>query len=130
MSVDPGTEVRRAMALLKGTQFVMGTRDKAYDIAVKEALACLERSLGGLGIGPAPAAAEAGLEPSVVEWLFGASDTGLLTAAAMAPDAAAPSREDVLSGALLSIREWASRLLKKPAPPASSGGISTPGGVR
>lgn len=129
MSADPGTEVRRAMALLKGTQFVMGNRDKAYDKAVKDALECLERSLPGIGIGPAPAIAQAGLEPSIVEWLFGASDAGLVTAASMDETAQAPSKADVLSGALLSIREWASRLLKKPSA-ATQVSISTPGGVR
>lgn len=136
-AADPGTEVRRALALLKSTQFVMGRRDQAYDKIVKDAAECLERARAGLGVGPAPAAsvAEAGLEPSIVEWIYGASDAALATADAMAPDAVGPTQSEVLAGALLSIREWAARLLQKPglpAPPvlpARVVGISTPKGV-
>lgn len=127
MSIDPGTEVRRALALLKSSGFIMGNRDKAFEKLVKDAIHHLENARGGLGIGPAPAE-EAGLEPSIVEWIYGASDTALATADAMAPDAAGPSQAEVLAGALLSIREWAGRLLEKPAPEA--GNISTPRGLR
>jgi hypothetical protein len=133
MSVDPGTEVRRALALLKSTTFVMGTRDKAYDKLVKDAVVHLENARSGLGLGPAPEPAAAGLEPSIVEWLFGAADTAIATAEALPAEAANPSRVEVLSGALLSIREWAARLLEKPVAGSSSaptGNISTPGGLR
>lgn len=134
MSADPGTEVRRALALLKSSQFIMGNRDRAYDKIVKDAIECLDRARSGLGAGPAPAVAAeaAGLETSIVEWIYGASDAALATAEVMAADAVGPTQAEVLSGALLSIREWAARLLQKPGLPGSqvpSGGISTPGGV-
>lgn len=134
-AADPGTEVRRALALLKSIGFVMGTRDRAFDKLVKDATECLERARAGLGAGPEPpASAAAGLETSIVEWIFGASDAALATSEAMAPEAAGPSQAEVLAGALLSIREWAARLLQKPGlagqAPEGSAGISTPGGVR
>lgn len=129
-AADPGTEVRRALALLKSVQFVMGTRDKAFDKIVKDAAECLERARAGLGVGPAPAVAANGLEPSIVEWIFGASDAALATAEAMPPDAVGPSQSEVLSGALLSIREWATRLLQRPSAPGQSVNISTPRGVQ
>jgi hypothetical protein len=129
---DPGLEVRRAIALLKSSTMVMGNRDKAFDMLVKQALQHLESARSGLGVGPAPEPAAAGLEASVVEWLFGAADAGLATAEAMEAAALEPSRAEVLAAALLSIREWASRLLQKPAAGGSapSGGIATPGGLR
>lgn len=131
MSADPGTEVRRALALLKSTTFIMGSRDRAYDKIVKDTIECLERARAGLGAGPAPPAeAAAGLETSIVEWIYGASDAALATSEAMAPEAAGPSRAEVLAGALLSIREWAARLLQKPGEGPEAAGISTPGGVR
>jgi hypothetical protein len=129
MSADPGTEVRRALALLKSGQFIMGRVDKAYDKIVKDAVECLERARAGLGAGPAPQEV-AGLEPSIIEWIYGASDAALATAEAMAPDAEAPTKAEVLAAALLSLREWAARLLQKPAPPQSAGSISTPRGVQ
>ena len=129
MSSDPGTEVRRALALLKSTQFIMGTRDKAFEKIVKDATECLERARAGLGLGPAPEPAVAGLEPSIVEWLFGAADTAMATAEALTAEATNPSREQVLTSALLSIREWAARLLDKPAARAPEG-ISTPSGIK
>ncbi len=135
-AADPGTEVRRALALLKSTAFVMGNRDRAYDKIVKDATECLERARAGLGAGPVPepSAAAAGLETSIVEWIYGASDSALATSEAMAAEAAAPSQAEVLAGALLSIREWAARLLQKPGLPGAQAphgraGISTPGGV-
>lgn len=134
MSVDPGIEVRRAIALLKSSDMIMGNRDKAFDRLVKEAVGHLENARSALGVGPAPAAAQdTGLEPSIVEWLFGAADSGLQTAEAMAPEQASPSQAEVLAGALRSIREWAARLLQKPSQQAPQGGqrgISTPGGIR
>ncbi len=114
----------------------MGQRDRAFDKIVKEASDCLERARAGLGAGPAPpSAAAASLDPSIVEWIYGASDAALATSEAMAPEAAAPSQAEVLAGALLSIREWAARLLQKPGLPGAqapqgSGGISTPRGVQ
>jgi hypothetical protein len=132
MNADPGTEVRRALSFLKATAFVMGNRDRAYDKLVKEACECLERARAGLGAGPAPEA-PAGLETSIVEWIYGASDAALATSEALAPGAAEPSQAEVLAGALLSIREWAARLLQKPglgAPAAEGASISTPGGLR
>ncbi len=113
MSADPGTEVRRALALLKSSQFVMGNRDHAYDKLVNDAVGHLEHARAGLGLGPAPATIAPALEASVVEWLFGAADSALATAENMPADATGPSRAEVLSGALLSIREWASRLMEK-----------------
>ncbi len=130
MSADPGTEVRRALALLEATGFIMGTRDKAYDKLVKDALAHLQNARAGLGVGPAPEAAAAGLEPSIVEWIFGAADAALATSEALPADAVGPTKSDVLSGALLSIREWAARLLQKPAQAPPGGSISTPRGLR
>jgi len=129
---DPGTEVRRAIGLLRSSTMVMGNRDRAFDTLVKDALVHLENARAGLGAGPPPEAPAAGLEPSVVEWIFGAADAGLAQAAAMEESAAAPSRADVLSGALLSLREWAARLLQKPpaAGGAPPGGIATPAGLR
>ena len=109
----------------------MGTRDRAFDKLVADALRHLESARGALGVGPAPAVAEAGVEPSVVEWLFGAADAGLSTADAMDPAAQSPSKAEVLAGALLSIREWAARLLQKPSAAAPGApGISTPEGLR
>ena len=134
MSADPGTEVRRALALLKSIGFVMGNRDKAFDKIVADAVECLERARAGLGVGPEPpASAAAGLETSIVEWIFGASDAALATSEAMTPDAVSPTQAEVLAGALLSIREWAARLLKKPGLPgaqAPAGIVSTPRGVQ
>lgn len=131
MAADPGTEVRRALALLKSTSFVMGRRDQAFDKITKDAVECLERARAGLGVGPAPEpAASSGLEPSIVEWIYGASDAALATADAMQADAVGPSQAEVLAGALLSIREWAARLLQKPSATQQSGvNISTPRGV-
>jgi hypothetical protein len=134
VSADPGTEVRRALALLKSTAFIMGTRDRAYDKIVKDAVGHLENARAGLGIGPPPdpLVEAAALEPSIVEWIYGAADAGLATADAMADSATSPTKAEVLAGALLSIREWAARLLKKPAPEGSSGSggqISTPRGL-
>jgi hypothetical protein len=133
MSADPGTEVRRALTLLKSSQFIMGRVDKAYDKIVKDAVECLERARAGLGVGPAPEEA-AGLDPSIVEWIYGASDAALATAEAMPAEAEAPTKAEVLAGALLSLREWAARLLQKPAPGGSQApqerSISTPGGLR
>ena len=110
----------------------MGTRDRAFDKIVKDAIECLDRARAGLGVGPAPAEASTSLDPSIVEWIFGASDAALATANAMPESAVGPTQAEVLAGALLSIREWAARLLQKPALPGSqaSAGISTPGGVR
>ncbi len=134
MSADPGTEVRRALALLKSIGFVMGNRDKAFDKIVKDAAECLERARSGLGAGPEPPAeAAAGLETSIVEWIYGASDAALATSEAMAAEAVSPTKAEVLAGALLSIREWAARLLQKPAlagSQAQGASISTPGGIR
>lgn len=127
MSIDAGTEVRRAIALLKSSGFIMGNRDAAYDKLVKDALVHLENARGGLGIGPAPVVEDSGLDPSIVEWIFGAADSALATADAMTAESEAPSQAEVLAGALLSIREWAARLLQKPGPSAVS---STPGGLR
>lgn len=139
MSADPGIEVRRAIALLKSSEMIMGSRDRAFDRLVKDALVHLESAKVGLGVGPAPAALPSELEPSIIEWIYGAADAGLATANAMEESARGPSQAEVLAGALLSIREWAARLLQKPgqggyAPPsgraAASGSISTPGGLR
>jgi hypothetical protein len=132
MSVDPGLEVRRAIALLRSSTMVMGNRDKAFDMLTKQALQHLESARAGLGVGPAPEPAAAGLEASIVEWLFGAADAGLATAEAMDETNSEPSKAEVLAAALLSIREWAARLLQKPAAGGSSapGGIATPGGLR
>jgi hypothetical protein len=125
-------EVRRAIALLKSSAMVMGNRDKAFDLLTKQAVQHLESARAGLGVGPAPQE-PAGLEPSIVEWIFGAADAGLATADAMEDSATNPTKAEVLAGALLSIREWASRLLtasapRDPLPPG--GGIATPGGMR
>jgi hypothetical protein len=131
MSVDAGIEVRRAIALLKSSEMIMGSRDRAFDRLVKDALACLENARGALGVGPAPVASSA-LDPSIVEWIFGAADAAL-AAAQMPSDALAPSTAaEVLAAALLSIREWAARLLQKPGqePPSGLQGISTPAGPR
>lgn len=112
----------------------MGSADRAYLKIVSDSIECLERARAGLGVGPAPSvsAEAAGLETSIVEWIFGASDAALATADAMPVDAVGPSQAEVLAGALLSIREWAARLLQKPSLPGSSKSgvkVSTPRGV-
>lgn len=115
-------DVARALALLKGLTFVMGRRDKAFDVAVKEAVEYLEKARGALGTAPAPSAS-AGLEPSIVEWIYGAADNALKAAEFMPAEAVQPTKVEVLSGALLSIREWALRQLppeKQPQPPAGA----------
>jgi hypothetical protein len=113
---DASSDVTQALARLKGLSFVMGRRDAAFDKGVKEAVELLEHARASLGSGPAPLAGA--LEPSIVEWIYSASDNAIRAAAAMTAEAVVPSRVEVLSGALLSIREWAARQLPPERLPA------------
>lgn len=126
MSVDAGVEVQRAISLLKALDFMMGVRDKGFDKIVKDALVHLNNARAGLSAGPAPVN-DTGLDPSIVEWLHSCADGALAQAGAAGAEA---EKESVLSSALLSIREWAARLLEAPAPPGAGPGISTPRGIR
>lgn len=126
MSSEAARYVTGALAILKGLGFVMGRRDKAYDIGTKQAVELLEKARASLaaelGSGPAPEVeASAGLEPSIVEWIYSASENALRAADLMAFDAQNPTRVEVLAGALLSIREWAARQMPAEKLPPPSG---------
>ncbi len=121
---DASAEVAEALKLLKGLSFFMGHRDAAFDKTAKEAVEHLEKARAALGAGPAPlsAAPSEGVEPSIIEWIYSASANALKAAELMPPGSSNPTQVEVLAGALLSLREWASRQLppeRRPAPPSS-----------